>query len=76
MILTSKRVLQRLFNNDFDDSAGFGVGEDLPYVETNYGKLINVKAVKAQYIRFYSNGSTSNDANHYIEAEVYGLASE
>ncbi len=49
---------------------------DMPYVETNYGKLINVKTVKAQYIRFYSNGSTSNDANHYIEAEVYGSVSE
>lgn len=63
-----------VYNNDFDDSAGFGTGEDLPYIETNYGKLIDVKGLKARYIRFYSNGSTSNDANHYIEAEVYGLA--
>lgn len=63
-----------VYNNDFDDSAGFGTGEDLPYVETNYGKLIDVKSVKARYVRFYSNGNTSNDANHYIEAEVYGLA--
>jgi len=63
-----------VYNNDFDDSAGFGTGEDLPYVETNYGKLIDVNSVKARYVRFYSNGNTSNDANHYIEAEVYGLA--
>ena len=63
-----------VYNNDFDDSAGFGTGKDLPYIETNYGKLIDVKSVKARYIRFYSNGSTSNDANHYIEAEVYGVA--
>lgn len=62
-----------VYNNDFDDSAGFGTGEDLPYVETNYGKLIDVKSVKARYVRFYSNGNTSNDANHYIEAEVYGV---
>ena len=62
-----------VFNNDFDNSAGFGVGPDLPYVETNYGKLIDVKSVKARYVRFHANGSTSNDANHYIEAEVWGL---
>jgi len=62
-----------VFNNDFDNSAGMGMGQDLPYVETNYGKLITVKSVKARYVRFYSNGNTSNDANHYIEAEVFGL---
>jgi len=65
-----------VYNNDFDDSAGLGAGKDLPYVETNYGKLIPVKAVKGQYVRFYSNGNTSNDANHYIEAEVYGVVGE
>lgn len=62
-----------VFNNDFDNSAGFGVGPDLPYIETNYGKLIDVKSVSARYVRFYANGSTSNDANHYIEAEVWGV---
>jgi hypothetical protein len=62
-----------VFNNDFDNSAALGTGKDRPYVETNYGKLIEVKGVKARYVRLYANGNTSNDANHYIEVEVFGI---
>jgi hypothetical protein len=25
-------------------------------------------------MRLYSNGNTTNDLNHYVEIEVYGLA--
>jgi hypothetical protein len=64
--------VQTIFNNDHDNSVGLGVGEDLHYVETYEGKLINAKGKKARYIRLYSNGNTSNDLNHYIEVEVYG----
>ena len=61
-----------LFNNDYDNSAEQGKGSDRPYVETRYGKLIDAKSTKAQYIRLYSAGNTANDMNHYIEVEVYG----
>lgn len=63
-----------VFNNDIDNSAGFGIGDDKHYSETNEGKLIYVldKAVKGRYIRAYSNGNTSNDLNHYIEIAVFG----
>jgi hypothetical protein len=61
-----------LFNNDIDNSAGLGVGEDMHYSETNEGKLIDAKGVKARYLRLYSNGNTGNDLNHYIEVEVFG----
>ena len=61
-----------LFNNDIDNSAGIGVGEDKHYTETNEGKLIDTKGVKARYVRLYSNGNTGNDLNHYIEVAVYG----
>jgi hypothetical protein len=61
-----------LFNNDIDNSAGLGVGEDMHYTETNEGKLIDAKGVKARYVRLYSNGNTSNDLNRYIEVEVFG----
>lgn len=64
-----------IYNNDFDNSAGLGTGEDLPYIETNYGKLINAKGVKGQYVRLYSAGNTTNDSNHYIEVEVFGVPS-
>ena len=60
------------FNNDYDNSAQQGKGTDKPYVDTRYGKLIDAKAAKAQYVRLYSKGNTANDMNHYIEIEVYG----
>lgn len=61
-----------LFNNDIDNSASLGVGSDLHYTETYEGKLIDAKGVRARYVRLYSNGNTSDAANHYIEVEVYG----
>jgi len=64
--------VRTLFNNDTDNSAGIGVGTDKHYTETNEGKLIDAKGVKARYVRLYSNGNTGNDLNHYIEVAVYG----
>ncbi len=62
-----------LFNNDIDNSAGFGVGKDMHYVETSEGKLIDAKGVTGRYVKLYSKGNTNNDLNHYIEVAVYGL---
>ena len=64
--------VKTLFNNDHDNSAGLGVGEDYHYVETAEGKLLDAKGVQARYVRLYSNGNTNNDLNHWIEVEVYG----
>lgn len=60
-----------LFNNDHDNSAGLGVGEDKEYWETHEGKLIEAKGVTARYVRLYSNGSSADDQNHYTEVEIY-----
>lgn len=61
-----------LFNNDIDNSAGLGVGNDMHYTETNEGRLIDAKGARARYVRLYSNGNSIDDLNHYIEVEVYG----
>lgn len=61
-----------VFNNDHDNSSGFGIGTNLAYVETNHGKLIDAKGTKGRYVRCYSKGSTANGLNHYIEVEVFG----
>jgi hypothetical protein len=61
-----------LFNNDDDNSSGLGAGKDKEYIENYEGKLIDCMGAKGRYVRLYSNGNTSNDANHYIEVEVYG----
>lgn len=61
-----------LFNNDTDNSSGLGKGSDRPYVESRFGKLLDVNGKKGRYVRLYSNGNTSNSMNHMIEVEVYG----
>jgi hypothetical protein len=63
------------YNNDYDESAGLGRGTDKPYVESRFGLLVDGKGAKGRYVRLYSNGSTSNEMNHYIEVEVFGSAS-
>jgi len=63
-----------LFNNDYDNSAEQGKGNDQPYVESRFGKLIDAKGENAQHVRLWSNGNTANDMNHYVEVEVYGIS--
>ncbi|HOU48342.1 MAG TPA: hypothetical protein PKV68_02895 [Candidatus Aminicenantes bacterium] len=62
-----------VYNNDHDNTLGFGPGKDKEYIETNEGRLIDPKGAAARYLRLYSNGNTSNDMNHYVEVEVYGI---
>lgn len=60
-----------VYNNDHDNSSSLGVGQDLAYIETNHGRIIDAKGAKGRYVRLYSNGNTANDLNHYIEVEVH-----
>ena len=61
-----------LFNNDYDNSAGLGVGTDKEYYEDHFGRRIAGKGVRARYVRIVSNGNTSDPYNHFTEIEVYG----
>ena len=63
--------VRTVFNNDYDNSSGLGIGNDLEYFENYEGKLMSVKDTVARYVRIYSKGSTANDMNHYTEVEVY-----
>lgn len=62
-----------VFNNDADNSAGQGAGTDSEYAETSAGKEMTFHPVQARYVRLWSNGSSQNTWNHYVEAEVYGV---
>ena len=64
--------VQTVFNNDHDNTAKLGAGRDKEYIETFEGRPFACKGVKGRYVRFYSNGNTSNEMNHYTEVEVYG----
>ncbi|MBL9205919.1 MAG: hypothetical protein JNN01_12580 [Opitutaceae bacterium] len=67
-----KKGVKTLFNNDADNSAGLGAGKDPSYIETNEGRLIDAKGVKARYVRLTSGGNTTDELNHYVEVEVFG----
>lgn len=60
-----------VFNNDSNNSARRGKGRNSEYIETSSGLEIVFAAVNARYVRFYSNGSTANNYNHYVEIKMY-----
>ena len=64
--------VRTVFNNDQDNSSGRGVGRDREYFELAEGKLLNLKGMRARYVRLLSNGSTADEQNHYTEVEIYG----
>jgi hypothetical protein len=69
---TFKTGVKTVFNNDHDNSAKLGAGPDKEYIEVAEGRLVDPKGAKGRYVRFYSNGNTTNDLSHYVEVEVYG----
>jgi hypothetical protein len=60
-----------VFSNDSNNSAGFGIGTAGEYRESSSGKTIAFTPLNARYVRIYSNGSTANIYNHYVEVEVW-----
>jgi hypothetical protein len=68
-----KTGVTTVFNNDHDNSSKLGVGKDKEYIEVAEGRLFDPKGAKGRYVRLSSNGNTTNDLNHYVEVEVYGL---
>jgi hypothetical protein len=68
--------VQTIYNNDYDNSAGLGVGKDKEYFESYEGRLMDAKGVAGRYLRSYSQGSTYTALNRYTEVEVYGLPVE
>jgi hypothetical protein len=69
------RNVETVFNNDHDNSSGMGVGKDWQYLEEFRGEVIQFhpsEPVATRYVRFYSNGNSTNDLNHYTEVEIWG----
>jgi len=68
-----KTGVTAVFNNDHDNSSKLGQGKDKEYIEVAEGKLFDPNGVKGRYVRLSSKGNTTNDLNHYVEIEVYGV---
>lgn len=71
-----KTNVTTLYNNDYDNSSGIGIGNDKEYIEKAEGRLVPAfkdgQATIGRYVRLYSNGNTTDQANHYVEVEVWG----
>lgn len=68
--------VKTVFSNDHDNSSELGVGKDKEYIESYKSKFVDLKGVSGRYVRFYSKGNTSDEYNHYVEAEIFGKASK
>ena len=64
--------VKTVYNNDYDNSSGLGVGTDKEYFETYEGRLMDAKGVEGRYVRAYSKGSTYSALNRYTEFEAWG----
>ncbi len=61
-----------VYNADIENACKQGKGSDKAWVQTNHGRMIDGKNTKGRYVRLWSNGSTMDDFNRYIEVSVYG----
>ena len=68
-----KTGVTTVFNNDHDNSSKLAQGKDKEYIEVAEGRLIDPQGARGRYVRLSSRGNTTNDLNHYVEVEVYGL---
>jgi hypothetical protein len=64
--------VRTLFNNDFENKSGLGLGTAKEYFENREGRLIDAQGMVARYIRCYSYGGNRTAWNIYEEVEVYG----
>jgi hypothetical protein len=70
-----KTGVTTVYNNDHDNSSKLGAGKDKEYIEVAEGRLFDPEGSRRPgTCGLYSNGNTTNDLNHYVEVEVYGLA--
>jgi len=67
-----KTNVRTIFNNDHDNTSGLGAGQDMNFVETSEGKLVDAKGARARFVRLRSRGNNANELNHYVEVEVFG----
>ena len=69
--------VKTLFNNDYDNSAGQGIGEDTAYFARWWGEIVDARGLdkngmKTRYVRVYTNGGAAGEETRFVEIAVYG----
>ena len=73
--------VRTLFNNDHDNSAGFGRGEDTAYICRWWGEIVDARGADhsgttAGYVRVYTGRGMNGEPPAYVEVAVYGRPPE
>ena len=69
--------VKTLFNNDYDNSAGQGTGQDTSYYARWWGEIVDARGpdnngTKTRYVRVYTNGGAAEEETRFVEIAVYG----
>jgi Na+-transporting NADH:ubiquinone oxidoreductase subunit NqrC len=69
--------VRTVFNNDWDNSAGFGAGKDTSYYARWWGELIDTRGERlegttARWVRVYTAGGAGGEETRFVEIAVYG----
>lgn len=64
--------VRTLFNNDHDNTADFGKGDDKAYYARWWGQIVDAKGSEARYVRVYTNGGINGENTRFVEIAVYG----
>ena len=62
-----------VFNCDKDNSLGLGKGKDEPFGTSTFGKIVDVNAVQARFVRVYGRGGYIDELTKFVEIEVHGV---
>ena len=69
--------VRTLFNNDHDNTAGIGKGDNTAYISTGWGEVVDARdgdlsPATARYVRVYTGVSTDGLLPRYVEVAAYG----
>ena len=74
-----KENCRTIFNNDYDNSTGLGVGNDPTYQAGWWGELVDAQKAggqhegsMARYVRVYTNSGEAEEDTRFVEIAVYG----
>ena len=71
------RNVRTLFNNDHDDSARMGKGDDTAFYTRWWGEIVDARGAggdgtKARYVRVYTADGMEDELPRFVEIAVYG----
>lgn len=72
-----KQNVRTIFNNDYDNSSGQGVGTDTSYFARWWSELVDTRGpgkegITARCIRVWTNGACGGEPTRFVEIQAFG----